>query len=124
MIFPLGQLDFHPRGVPTQVKLPIKATSIACGSNHSVILAEDGRVFTFGNFQKGSLGREGPPDDSQAVAITREEIAMRKLWFTIPEAIQGMYFNLETHNVNYSIEDGLVFTFWTFGVFWYTKIFQ
>ena len=96
MISTLGQLDFHPRGVPTQVKLPIKATSIACGSNHSVILAEDGRVFTFGNFQKGSLGREGPPDDSQAVAITREEIAMRKLWFTIPEAIQGMYFFMKT----------------------------
>ena len=85
----LGLLDFHPRGVPTQVKLPVKATSIACGSYHSVILAEDGRVFTFGNYQKGSLGREGPPEDAQAAALTREEMAVRKLWFTIPDAIPG-----------------------------------
>ena len=85
----LGLLDFHPRGVPTQVKLPVKATSIACGSYHSVILAEDGRVFTFGNYQKGSLGREGPPEDAQAAALTREEMAIRKLWFTIPDAIPG-----------------------------------
>ena len=86
----LGLLDFHPRGVPTQVKLPVKATSIACGSYHSVVLAEDGRVFTFGNYQKGSLGREGPPEDAQAAALTREEMAIRKLWFTIPDAIPGI----------------------------------
>ena len=89
----LGLLDFHPRGVPTQVKLPIKATSIACGSYHSVVLAEDGRVFTFGNYQKGSLGREGPSEDAAqatAGALSREEMAMRKLWFTFPEAIPGI----------------------------------
>jgi alpha-tubulin suppressor-like RCC1 family protein len=61
----LFQMDLIPRGNPTHIPIPKRAVSIAAGGHHSVVLAFDGEVFTFGNHQKGQLGRE-PPDEIQS----------------------------------------------------------
>ena len=93
----LGLLDLNPRGVPTPVDLPprgrevCKAVAIACGSYHSVILLDNGQVLTFGNHQKGQLGRNSPASDetlgSKLGANSRKELAVRELWFAYPDAI-------------------------------------
>lgn len=43
--------------VPVHIKIPGVGSQIAAGSNHTVILTSKGIVYTFGNFQKGQLGR-------------------------------------------------------------------
>ena len=54
---------------------------------------ENGQVLTFGSYQKGQLGREAPPDsDENSGAISRDEIARRKLWFAFPECIAEVGF--------------------------------
>lgn len=96
----LGLLDLNPRGIPTLIDLnsgktrnEVKAIAVACGSYHSVVLLENGQVLTFGNYQKGQLGREGPSEDAAesagaaAGALSREEMAIKKLWFAFPENI-------------------------------------
>ena len=47
------------------VKIPAVASQVAAGSNHTVILTTKGIVYTFGNFQKGQLGRI--PNDPSSV---------------------------------------------------------
>ena len=66
-----------------------KAIAVACGSYHSVILLDNGQVLTFGNYQKGQLGRDAPQDDVGGASAlnTREELAIRKLWFAYPDVI-------------------------------------
>ena len=67
----------------------LKAIAVACGSYHSVILLDNGQVLTFGNYQKGQLGRDAPQDDVGGASAlnTREELAIRKLWFAYPDVI-------------------------------------
>ncbi len=43
--------------VPVKVSLPGLAVQVACGDNHTVVLLADGRVFTFGKYMEGQLGR-------------------------------------------------------------------
>lgn len=88
----LGLLDLNPRGTPTLIDLRqdgAKAISVACGSYHSVVLLETGQVLTFGQFLKGQLGRDGSSVENDEInaALSREEMAMKKLWFAYPEPI-------------------------------------
>lgn len=55
----LGTGDLQPIASPVQVKIPgmAIASQVAAGSNHTVILSSKGIVYTFGNYQKGQLGR-------------------------------------------------------------------
>jgi len=59
-------MDLIPRGSPTHIPIPKRAISIAAGGHHSVVLTSDGEVYTFGNHQKGQLGREASPDEIQS----------------------------------------------------------
>ena len=54
-----------------------------------MILLDNGQVLTFGNYQKGQLGRDAPQDDVGGASAlnTREELAIRKLWFAYPDVI-------------------------------------
>ena len=72
------------------ITLPSKAISIACGSYHSVILLDNGQVCTFGNYQKGQLGRECINVHGKNSPDSREEICLQKLWFAFPDAISGI----------------------------------
>lgn len=65
------------------MKIPGISTQIAAGSNHTVVLTTKGIVYTFGNYQKGQLGRL--PNDMhvstgnsslQTVALTKNELFM------------------------------------------------
>ncbi|CAB4068655.1 MYCBP2 [Lepeophtheirus salmonis] len=78
----LGVCDLLPRGSPTKVNIPTKATSVVAGSYHSLILTEEGEIFSFGMYQRGQLGREEPPSEDKSLE-TREELAAKHLWFAI-----------------------------------------
>merc|ERR1712228_180507 len=52
----LGTGNYDDVTVPTKIKMPEKAISVACGHTHSIVLTRDGRVYTFGAFQNGALG--------------------------------------------------------------------
>ena len=39
----------------------IKLSRIACGSKHTLVLTEQGQVFSFGNNRHGALGRNADP---------------------------------------------------------------
>jgi alpha-tubulin suppressor-like RCC1 family protein len=51
-------VDDETRPPVTQAALPagVKATQVACGANHSVVLADDGTVFAFGSNEAGQCG--------------------------------------------------------------------
>ncbi|CAM9441739.1 unnamed protein product, partial [Phaeothamnion confervicola] len=55
-----GKLDARPRVV--RALRNISATQIACGSLHSVLLTDSGRLWTWGVNDDGALGRPGPQD--------------------------------------------------------------
>ena len=55
----LGQPDSLEETLePTKVALPGRAAAAAAGAYHSVVLTEDGAVYTFGAAQLGQLGRK------------------------------------------------------------------
>ena len=83
----LGQCDLVPRGSPVLVPIGAQytAASIACGSNHSVILTASGEVLTFGLAAKGQLGRPQPPKGSNAASPASVE-----LWYAMPGAIPNI----------------------------------
>lgn len=60
----LGTGDLQSVSSPVHVKIPGMASQVAAGSNHTVVLSSKGVVYTFGNYQKGQLGRL--PSDSGA----------------------------------------------------------
>lgn len=83
----LGQCDLVPRGSPVLVPIGAKysSASIACGSNHSVILTASGEVLTFGLAAKGQLGRPQPPKGSNPA-----DPASVELWYATPGAIPNI----------------------------------
>jgi RCR-type E3 ubiquitin transferase len=59
----LGTGNLEPTSSPYQVKIPAgMAGQVAAGSNHTVVLSSNGVVYTFGNNQKGQLGRPQPTE--------------------------------------------------------------
>ena len=84
--FDFSKIDFRKFFIGLDAS---KAIAVACGSYHSVILLDNGQVLTFGNYQKGQLGRDAPQDDVGGASAlnTREELAIRKLWFAYPDVI-------------------------------------
>lgn len=48
----------RPVEVPFFGQAKLKIMKIACGTQHSMVLSEDGKVFTWGNADDGCLGRE------------------------------------------------------------------
>ncbi|MDO9140563.1 MAG: hypothetical protein Q7U38_09585, partial [Methylobacter sp.] len=54
----LGHGDLHDKTVPTQIAAvgDINITAISAGNEHSLLLAEDGKVYAFGKGQYGRLG--------------------------------------------------------------------
>ena len=48
----------RPVEVPFFGKAKVKVMKIACGTQHSMVLSENGKVFTWGNADDGCLGRE------------------------------------------------------------------
>ncbi|CAH2036099.1 unnamed protein product, partial [Iphiclides podalirius] len=68
-----GDVAAHHRIV--RVRVP-RAMSVAAGSNHSAVLTRDGELFTFGFYQKGSLGRPRSEDPTRPERLP--------LWFATP----------------------------------------
>tara|TARA_B100000795_G_scaffold242452_1_gene205752 strand:+ start:637 stop:1917 length:1281 start_codon:yes stop_codon:yes gene_type:complete len=52
------EMNGETRPVVNKVELPCKATDIAAGANHSLVLGEDGDVYGFGSNEYGQLGIE------------------------------------------------------------------
>lgn len=82
------------------MKIPCLASQIAAGCNHTVILSQKGIVYTFGNYQKGQLGRL--PSDANITPANLNDYQMaesasnimaqrqRFLWNCIPSPITGI----------------------------------
>lgn len=70
--------------------MPCAALHVAAGSNHTVILTAKGEVYTFGNNQKGQLGRDAPPqshENSQPGQSGSSKYNPRSPWYSLPGAI-------------------------------------
>merc|ERR1712228_474907 len=51
-----GDVNKESNSVPTHLKLPQKAISVAAGNYHSLILLENGYIYAFGANKYGELG--------------------------------------------------------------------
>lgn len=54
-------LAFEPGRVTAVLPPGVRAAAVACGMDHSLVLSEDGRIFSFGDNSLGQLGR--PPQN-------------------------------------------------------------
>jgi len=75
-----GKLETSPNPEPVTALLTdfpdaVKATAVACGSYHTIVLAESGEVFSFGDGFNGQLGLDDQGDtETQKTAIPRKVV--------------------------------------------------
>ncbi|KAJ8933506.1 hypothetical protein NQ318_002559, partial [Aromia moschata] len=91
----LGCGDILAKNSIQLVKLPCSAVHVAAGSNHSVVLTSKGEVYTFGNAQKGQLGRSPSVFTSQDVTQPGQSSSSRYSnprtpWYSIPGPIPNI----------------------------------
>lgn len=60
-----GDLQAPPSGVAQVKKIHGVIVQVAAGANHTILLNHKGVVYTFGNYQKGQLGRLPPADNGR-----------------------------------------------------------
>ena len=48
-----------------KVPLPDTATQVACGNNHTIVLLNNGQVYSFGKYHEGQLGRTKEDGDDE-----------------------------------------------------------
>ncbi|CAG9818957.1 unnamed protein product [Phaedon cochleariae] len=90
----LGSGDILTKSSLQLVRLPCSAVQVAAGSNHSVVLTMKGEVYTFGNAQKGQLGRSPNPPISQDCqpgnSSSSRNSNPRTPWYSIPGPIPNI----------------------------------
>ena len=84
-------MDLIPRGSPTLIPIPKRAISVAAGGHHSVVLAHDGEVYTFGNHSKGQLGRETTDEVSVASAACSGQKLEEAFLLTLTYALTWLF---------------------------------
>lgn len=67
-------------GKPVKVSLPAPATQVACGDNHTAVLLQTGKVYTFGKYQEGQLGRQRGQDQGDDWHMLPGEVPLRESW--------------------------------------------
>lgn len=60
-----------------KVSLPGAATQVACGDNHTVVLLQSGKVYTFGKHLEGQLGR-------------RKKVGEHDTWHMVPRPMDNV----------------------------------
>lgn len=75
------------------VKLPCSAVYVAAGNNHTVVLTSKGEVYTFGNHQKGQLGRSpviSPQESQPGQSSSSKYTSPRTPWYSIPTQVPNI----------------------------------
>ena len=58
--------------LPTEVPIPGKATAVACGTDHTLFINDEGLVYTTGFGTMGQLGQGGYDDVSEAKELPKK----------------------------------------------------
>ena len=61
-----------------KVSLPAPAIQVACGDNHTAVLLETGKVYTFGRYQEGQLGRQRGQDEGDNWHMLPGQVSLRE----------------------------------------------
>ncbi len=81
-----------------EISLGVRAISIACGSNHSLILTAQGSVFSMGTkCQHGQLGLGAIEDAAQPVQIKREQARFARFRFCALTSSQSSLMLCKSH---------------------------
>jgi len=81
----LGHGDMETRNVPTEIQRninglhkDIRIIGVSCGEYHTVLLSDDGRIWTFGRNKYGQLGHGDNEDRNVPTEIQRGEYGLHK----------------------------------------------
>lgn len=89
-----------------KVSLPAPATQVTCGDNHTVVLLQTGKVYTFGKYQEGQLGRQRRQDEGDNWHMSPGEVPLRESWKSVSIAARS---NQTFINVDESlVTEGLI----------------